>query len=342
MITIHNRSNGSFLTTLSCVADRSWVTNNKGKCTIVLSNSDPKATKKIMLTRNLISITHPKLPLWAGVIETDQEWDYQGKCTYTAWSGESLLIGRTPTIGKMTASTPGALYEQLIALANENEDTLIRPGEIEKSGGSAEVTLDGTNLFEVILDLATRHDMEFSITPRLSNNNTLIFDANWQPRFGTLIPRLIREGYNAKKPSRPLRVTRRVVNKLTAIGEGSTEETRPMVTVQDDNSIGLFGLMEGVEDFDGITDRNALRVAAMKRLRVLRYPKYTVGVSVLDVDDTFSYMKKGNSFVFESSSYGFQASTGIGFTAKLRIMSMRYLERVNELEIKNNTEDFEL
>lgn len=342
MITLHNRQNGTFITTIRTVADRSWVINNKGKATLIMSVDDAKTTFQYMLKRNLVSISHPKLPLWGGVIETDQDWTDAGAVVFTAWSGESLLISRTPTDGRITAGTPGALFERIIGLANRGEDLLIRPGTIDKSGGAAEVTLDGSNLLELIIDLAERHDMEFSITPKLDDRNTLTFEANWYARMGQTVGYYVSEGHNAKKPGRPMRVTRRVVNQLTGFGEGSTDITRPKFTARDENSIRLWGLMEGVEDYDGATDVATVRAHVQKRLRVLRYPKFTVNVVALDVEETFEHMRLGNVFPFKSTSYGFQRMTNIGLETALRVMAMRYLERANELEIKNQTEDLEL
>lgn len=342
MISLHERSNGAFITTIRALTDRSWVINDKGKCTIYMSLDDEKTIWRYMGQRNLICISHPKLPLWGGVIETDQDWDNRGGVVFTAWSGESLLISRTPTDGLVKASSPGALFERLIEIANRSEDLLIRPGAISKTGGAAEITLDGMNLLEAAREIAERREMEFSITPKLDDRKRLSFEAHWQTRLGETVSYPVSEGHNAKKPSRPLRISRRVVNQLTGFGEGSTTGTRPKYTGRDENSIRLYGLMEGVEDYDGVTNVETVREHVNKRLRTLRYPKFTVNVVALDVEETFEYMRLGNTFPFRSASYGFQRAGGIGLETKLRIMAMRYNERNNELEIKNQTEDLEL
>lgn len=338
MISLHKRSNGGFLTTIKAVADRSWVVNNKGKCTLLMSLEDEKTVREYMMTRNLVCISHPKLPLWGGVIETDQDWNDRGVVQFTAWSAESLLMSRTPLDGPVSAATPGSLFKTLISYANRGEDMLIRPGDIYQGGEKAEVTLDGTSLFDVVRDLAIQHDMEFDIRPVLDATNSLTFEANWYRRMGQKEETILSEGHNVKRPSRPLRVTRRVVNQLTGFGEGSTE-SRPKITLKDDASIERFGLMEGTEDFDGVTDATVLKASVLKRLRVLRNPKYIVGAVVLDVEDTFYSVRLGNTLPFRSASYGFQNMTGIGMQTNIRVMSMRYLERPNELETKNQTEE---
>lgn len=340
MITLYKRQNGTFLTTIHADTDRSWVLNNKGKCTIYLSAKDEKTIRTYMGKRNLVCISHPKLPLWGGVIETDQDWDDNGGVKFTAWSGESLLISRCPTDGLIQAASPGALFERLITIANRTEDLLIRPGSIYRGGGAAECTLDGTNLLEVVRDLAARWDMEFEIVPNVSARGSLTFTANWYQRMGEVKPYMLREGFNVKKNSRVLRITRQVVNKLTGFGEASTDETRPSFTAEDEKSIGLFGVMEGVEDYDGVTNESTVRDQVLKRLKVLRFPKVVINLTALDVEETLEKIRMGNIHFFRASSFGLKGADGVGILSSVRVIAMRYLEAQNELEFKNQTEDY--
>lgn len=343
MISLHRRSDGAFLTTLSATADRSWVMNDKGKCTLYLSTQDEKTIRAYMGERNLICITHEKLPMWAGVIETDQDWDDRGGVQFTAWSAASLWIGRCPTQGQVKAASPGALFEKLVAIGNEDEDLLIRVGEMYRGGGDAETILDGTNLLEVIKDLAARWDMEFEVAPKLSSRGALSFEANWHKRMGDVIDGFsFVEDLNMKKTSRPLRVTRQVVNRLIGFGEASTDGDRPKATKTDAGSVNLFGLMEGTEDFDGVTDQTTVEEQTAARLLVLRLPKKIVNVNVLDVENAFKATRLGNRVNLRATSFGFRSRSGVGLETVVRIMSMRYLERSNVVEIKNQTEDFEL
>lgn len=340
MITLYKRQNGAFLTTIRAETDRSWVMNNKGKCTIYLSTKDEKMIRTYMGKRNLVCIDHPKLPLWGGVIETDQEWDENGGVRVTAWSGESLLMSRCPTDGLVQATSPGALFEKLIGIANRTEDMLIRPGSIYRGGGAAECTLDGTNLLEVIRDLALRWDMEFEIVPNVNGKGNLSFVANWYQRMGEVSPYLLREGFNVKKNSRVLRITRRVINKLTGFGEGSTDDARPTFTAEDAESIALFGVMEGVEDYDGVVNESTVKEHVLERLKVLRYPKVVINLTALDVEETLEKIRMGNTHTFRATSFGLKGTDGVGIASSARVIAMRYLETVNELEFKNQTEDY--
>ena len=72
MVTLHSRKNGAFLTTLQVLTDRSWVVNNKGKCLIYMSAKDEKLIRIFIGERHYIRITHPTLPDWGGVIETER------------------------------------------------------------------------------------------------------------------------------------------------------------------------------------------------------------------------------------------------------------------------------
>lgn len=338
MISIHKRSNGAFLTTIRATADRSWVINNKGLCTLRMSVQDEKVIRAYMGQRNLVRIGHPTLPVWGGIIDTDQTWDGDGDIAFTAWSGEALLLDRTPTNGVLSAASPGKLFERLIAEANLPEDMRIRIGNIYQGGGTAEVTLDGANLLDVIRDLAERWDMEFSIDPVTDSKNAMYFLANWYQRQGKRYPHLLSEGFNIRKTSQPLRIQRRVVNDLIGFGDGSSDESRPKYEQIDPASRALYGLMQGVENFDGVITESTIKSSVQKRLRVLRYPKEVIKVTALDKDDTFKYIRLGNTLPFKASTFGFKGNNGIGIEKDVRIIGMRYLEKTNECEITNNTE----
>jgi hypothetical protein len=341
MIQLHNRPNGTFITTIQSMPECSWVINNKGKCTLPMSVRDEKAIRRYMGHRHLIYITHDKLIPWGGVIETDQDWDDAGNITFTAWSGESLLISRTPTIGLIKAASAGALFQKLMGLANQPEDLLIRMGSVVNTGGPAEVTLDGTDLLEVVRDLAQRHDMEFSIDPILNDRKILTFQANWYKRQGVRKVLRLREGEggNMRRASNPLRVTRRVINQLTGFGEGSGDDSRPKhAEPADAQSRADYGLMQGTEDYDGVTSNTTLQNHVQTRQRVLRNPRDVIKVVALDVGDTFANLGRGNVLPMQSPYFGLKEDSGIGMQADIRILGMRYSYQKNECELTNNTE----
>ncbi len=340
MITLHRRSNGTFITSIRCDADRSWVINNKGKCSLYMSVQDEKVIRKYMGERNLIHIGHSKLDNWGGVVETDQDWDDKGGINFTAWSAESFLIGRTPDIGLVNASSPGALFVKLIAEANRPEDLRIRMGNVYEGGGAAETTLDGTNLLDIIRDLAERWDMEFSIDPVLDTRNNLTFEANWYQRQGRRMSYQLSEGFNVRRHSQTLRVRRRVVNHLFGYGDGNTED-RPKYDEIDAGSRALYGLMQGTEDYDGVTTVTGVKENVQKRLKVLRYPKKIIRLIAEDKGDCFTHLRRGNVLPFKATSFGFQSGSGVGLDSPIRVMGIRYLDKTNECEITNNTEESE-
>lgn len=339
MITLHRRSNGTFLTSIRAKTDRSWVVNNKGKCTIYMSAADEKVIRKYMGQRNLIYIGHDELPGWGGIIETDQDWDEGGGVQFVAWSGESLLLSRSPSSGELlSATSPGALFAKLIAKANEPEYLNIRMGTVYLGGGPAETTLDGTNIFELISDLAERWDMEWSITPVLNAKQTLSFEANWYLRQGVRVEYQLSEGHNIRKTSKPYKTRKRVVNELTGFGEGHTDE-RPKYTEVNEQSRALYGLIQGVENYDGVVNESTVKMHVQKRLKVLRRPREIVSVVALNKPGCFARLRLGNTYPFKATSFGFQSSDGVGLEKDIRVVGMRYLETLDECEIINNTEE---
>jgi hypothetical protein len=332
MITLHRRSDGAFLTTIETATVRSWTINERGQCMFAFSLTEAKSIRKYMGSRNLIHINHTSLPAWAGVIETDEKWNDGEEVEYTAWSAESLLMSRCPDSGLISAGSPGALYTKLINLANEREDLLIRCADIYQGGGDADTTLDGSNLFEVIQDMAKRRKLEFSILPKLSVDNSLSFTANLYQRQGSAKGLILQEGYNIRRTGNVLRTQRRVINSLTGNGDNGTE-SRPTYTETDLGSVGLYGLMEGVQDYSGVTELATVQAHVSENLKTLRYPRRTFNLVALDVDNTFAALRLGNVLRLKAKSFGWDGDGNIGTDTTVRILGMRYFDLLNECEL---------
>jgi len=333
MISLHKRSDGGFVTTIKTETERSWVLNDKGKCTLPFAVTDAKAVRRYMGSRLLIYIDHPTLPAWGGVIETDENWREDGVIEFTAWSGESLLISRKPIVGLVTAGSPGGLFAKLINLANKDEDLRIRVGNINQAGGSAEATLDGTNLFDVIQSLAQRHKMEFSIDPILDADGKLYFSANWYVRQGVNSPLVLKEGLNIERRGNVYRRQRRVANKVTGLGSASTNATRPAYSVIDAESRDLYGLMEEVVDFNDVTLQATLIENTKEKLGALRFPRDTYQITALDVDDTFGSIRKGNVHPLKAQTFGWLSDSSVGTDEAVRLLGMRYFDNPNVCEL---------
>ena len=332
MISLHRRSDGAFITTIEAATVRSWAINDNGQCTFSFSLTEAKSIRKYMGSRNLIYISHTSLPAWAGVIETDEKWNDDGTVEYTAWSAESLLKSRCPDLGLISAGSPGALYIKLINLANQSEDLLIRTGNIYQGGGDADTTLDGSNLFEVIQEMVKRRKLEFSIEPTLTVDNSLSFKANLYQRQGSAQGLILQEGFNIRRSRNVLRTQRRVVNSLTGYGDNGTE-SRPTYSAKDLESIGLYGLMEGVQDYSGVTELATVQAHVTENLNTLKAPRRTFSVIALEVGNTFAALRLGNVLRLKGTTFGWDGNGNVGTDTMVRILGMRYADLINECEL---------
>lgn len=331
-ISIHRRSDGAFITTIHAMTERSWVLNDEGKCTIQLSLTDAKNVRKYMGVRNFVYITHDTLMPWGGVIETDEEWNSDNTITFTAFTGESLLKTRTPLVGLINAASAGVLFTKLLALANEPEDLLIRAGNISLTGSDAELTLDGTDLLEAVKDLAKRRNMEFSIDPVVDAAGRMSFAANWYEKAGSVKAYTLKEGYNIQRTSNPLRVQRSVVNQLTGMGDASTDQ-RPTWTYIDQDSRGTYGLIQGVENYDGVVNLETVKSHTLDGLNRKKQPRRTFRVEALNVDNTFGNLGKGNTLRLAAYSFGWLGDGAVGTDTSVRIFGMRYKDETDTCEL---------
>lgn len=331
-VTIYNRL-GDAIATIDTSTQRSWVLNSEGMAELKLSLMDAKATYKYLNYGNLVTIEHETLPLWAGVIDTDRTWE-KGAVTVSLWSAERLLKFRRSSIATLVSeNTAGSLFMTLVNMANDEEDTLIREGQVFYGGVPREETLDAKSIYEHIIQIAERTGYEWDIKSAKDNNNQLYFTANWYERAGYELQFMLDEGYNILAEDSPLKEQGEIINALLGIGDGSTDDSRVTYEETDAASRDAYGLRQGTEDFNGNKELGTLTANVQARLTVTRNPIRTFKVTALDVGNTFLNLRLGNVLRLKMFSVGFLSDGATGVDTRVRIMGMRYEDERDTCEL---------
>lgn len=334
---LYDWRDGAFLTTIQTSTERSWVVDDFGKCSFTLSQLDAKTAQKYLDIDRLIYIEgNDGLDVWAGVIDTDIDWNDDGTITYSAYSGEHLLKYRISPLNQVwKEASAGALFERMVNDANAKEDLLIRIGEVWKGGGPAEDTMDGKNYYEHIKALAKNRGNHWSIEPAIDPlTHKLYFKANYYETIGRVRPLVLKEGFNIEKRSKPLRLRGDIVNRLTGIGAGSDEE-RKTHTEEDMTMRGRYRLREGTEDFTSETQASVTE-DTVARLKQISKPQYTYSLTALNVGATFANIRKGDVLPLKMRTVGFG-----GVNTMVKVSKMRYFDKTDTMEITPD-EDFTL
>ncbi len=332
-VTIYNRQ-GAALATVQCSTERSWVLNGEGLCRMTLSINDGKAQESLLRYGNFVTIEHPKLPMWAGVLDTDRIWG-MSQLVLNVWSAERLLKYRVskPLNVTLTGNHAGLLYKKLIDICNTPEDLRVRYGQIFTGGTPRDEKLDGKAIYDHVRAISARTGFDWGLEGAFNPARRLYFTANLYERRGREVNLALREGANMVLGENAMVEQGRIVNELTGVGEGSTDETRITYTEIETTSRGLYGLRQDTQDFSGNREMSTLVDNVKSTLSEDAYPLKTVSATALDVGTTFNMLRLGNIFPFHATSIGFLADRRIGMNTKMRVIGMKYSDELNQTQL---------
>jgi len=215
------------------------------------------------------------------------------------YSCEYLLAIRDLETPLTLAGSAGSMARALLEAANAAEDLLIRPGEIEDGPISAKEAFSQTSIWTQLKDLATKNGMKIQLRPeRDASTNQLhvYFDMKYQ--LGVYTNYQLRGG----GPKRNFEVTNVTIdtdirNRVIGISDQSTKtgrlQTEPILV---QNSIDTYRLRSKVIQISGVKEIGLLSDATRILAAARANPTIQISGNVLDVDEVFGLMRRGNSF----------------------------------------------
>lgn len=328
-IVIYDKTGGA-IAEIEANVQRTWELNAYASATFMLANNDLKAQEEFVQFGNFLVVEHEKLGSWAGMIDTPRDWGYR-QFTVHAYSAEYILTKRRGPTSATLEGSPGAVFQQMVELANQAAPTLIQVGTVYSGGRTRKEPYNLENLYEAIKALAQGCGQDWDVLPVFSAGGKLGFEANWYEKKGILQPIRLEETLNLELLADPLVEQGDIVNDLVGFGGGGTWESRASVRLIDATSAGIYGTMQGSRSFDP-DEEGTIEENTRTALAKAAYPRRTFRIHALDVGDLFYSLRPGNRLPLKTLNIGFTGGN-FGMETVVRILGMTYDDISNKVEM---------
>jgi hypothetical protein len=333
IITLYDKTGKLLAEVPGSVAVRAWSLNENNQAQFVIPTSSALCREDYLRFGNYVMITHPKLPVWAGMIDPTRGWELD-HVEITAFTPEYILKGRRGAGEATYTGSPGSIFTTLIGSANSRYPTLINLGEIFKAGASASRKLNFSTIYDGVIQLSQNTGEDFDVTP-VESNGILSFVANWYKRKGDTKNLMLEEGVNVERASKVVIEQGDIINVLQGMSDGGSSGSKMTVELQDAASIALYGVRQSSYSFQGIKDRAALTTNTQAMLLQKRNPRKTFVLAALDVGTTFNDIRLGDIFPVSMKYIGFKTG-GLGMETLIRVEGMAYDDNEGKLKLVCN------
>lgn len=311
-----------------------WVLNGIGEMDFTMAFSDAKTQEKLLRPGNAIRWDHNQLPSWSGVIADDgRSWDAeQGTVKLKAYSAEAMLDMRGTVEGFELSGGGGSLFEQLIQIANEDDDSFLRYGNIFMNGITRQETLGESCLTHAKRIAALdRANADFWFEPQEDANGLLTWVGNWLPSGSVKTGKILKEGTHFMIPT--LSEQGPIFNRIRGLGDASTQGTRPVSIQEDMNSRKLYRLRSASKVYDGNTQQTTVDENTENDLAQMKEMRKYLTLNILNVNGIWQWLRLRNEFEAVCTSVGFNTLRGgFGSEGDLPIKGMKYEEATSKGE----------
>jgi len=328
-IVIYDKSRTA-IAEIEAAVRRTWELNKYQTAVFTLANEDAKAREAFVQFGNFIVVEHDKLGSWAGMIYTPREWGFR-EFEVTAYSAEFILSRRRGPTSETLQGSPGAVFRQIVDLANQSAPTLIRSGTIHEGGRTRKEPYNLENPYEAIKKLSEGCGQDWDVTPAFDAGGRLFFEANWYEKKGRTEQIRLEETLNMELGQRPLSEQGDIVNDLVGFGSGGTWESKSAVRLIDDTSAGEYGVMQDSKSFDP-DEEGTIEENTRTELNQVKDPRRTFELSALDVGNLFYALRIGNRLPAKFVNVGFNPE-GFGMETTVRILGMTYDDISNRVKL---------
>jgi len=312
---------GEMLDEFGGIFKRSSGVNSIGELRFTLAVNDEKNIESNLRFKNWIVILNDDgREFWAGRLDKDRGWG-NGTSKHFAYSAEDMFNDRIGPYSLPYAllNTAGVIAKNVLAIANEKEDTLIRPGDIYTGGKRCGTFISpATYLSENLAQVVKQSGHEWEVVPQIVNNHLTLY-LNWYERIGTEVDGGLNDR-NCKVDEDSLtEITRPLKNRM--LGVGSDKEVKTNYLASNRASIDKFGLQEGRIDVNAGT-KEGVEYLTRQELAWRAFPADMFKATATNIDGTYTLLRKGNVLSFENAKAGYGPKGTIGTQSAVRIMGM--------------------
>jgi len=342
-IQIFNRA-GVPLAEVDTAVKRGWLLNKDGECDFLVPFGSPAMRRSYLDFGNLVLVTNDAIAPWVGVIEVPRQWKENGVLVH-AVSAERLFDYRSPD--KVGANNiiaepvqlegkVGNILQILINLVNEDEDTLLRPGQIWLGGKDRKQTLKSGSHLKHLNEVIERADYDWCVTPDLANNILGLKVNLYQKRGADKSAMIVlEESFNITLQSLPYEEQGRISNQIVGVSDSSVAANRKGAVHQNAASRARFGLRQDSVVFNNVADYETLDQNTLTEVNAKAYPRGTARVTITDTA-LFSQIEPGDTVHLILHSAGFLDDATIGLDAPVRILGMELDDAKGTLDIVVN------
>jgi hypothetical protein len=218
----------------------------------------------------------------------------------------------------------GNTYREVINLLNRAEPTIISAGNLWTGGENREKEkLTGDYLADYLQKLVDNTNGDYAFRPVVIGGR-LTISADWLQRDGYATSQPLVESSNIEDADGMYKIDGQFANKLT----GATNGMLRTAYVIDSDSISMYGLRDGTENFPEKDTRASVLATLRDSIKKRAWPSATFAFGVLDVGTTWSRLQLGYNYPLLMWSVGF------GIRKTVRIESMYYDPRRGKVDCK--------
>lgn len=325
--TIYSRD-GTPLTDIRASVVRSSLLNGIGEAIFYIDTSNVKCTDEYLKWGNYLYIQHNSLADWVGILDTPRPW-HHGAVEIHAFEVPFILQYRPSPLNITIEGTPGQKFQQLLYIANNQEDTLIRVGNVSLGGVSSNETISDT-VYSHIKKVQESAKHDWICTPNIDAYGRLTINMDWMERAGVMTDLELAQGYNIMHGDTPLEEGGELVNSIEAVS--GLDAGSISITYTDEVSRHNNGLRAIRQVFSGITDQSALLTAGREFIEKKKTAEIATPLTVVDVGETFANIRLGNVVRYKYTSVGFAAG-GLGNSMFVRVEGYRFDESAGSCEL---------
>ena len=324
--TIFSR-NGTPLTDFRASASRSSLLNNIGEAVFSIATNSVKCKREYLEYGNYVLFRHGALGDWVGVIDTPRIWR-NGYVEVHAYEVPFLLQYRIPPLNDVVDGSPGDRFEQLLRIANEQADTLLRPRSVAKTGAVTSEKVS-ESIYTHMRKISEANNYDWVCSPIIDGNGLLTVAIDWLERAGLVTDLELTQGKNILYGDTPLEESGELVSYAEAVSDPQNEDGSLSSSYSVDTGYG-FRAVRTV--YSGAQELAALDSYAKEVVQKNSSPSLSTPLTVVDFGSTFENIRLGNVVKYRYSNVGF-TEAGLGTTNYLRVMGFRFDERLGTLEL---------
>ena len=320
---------GTPITDLKVSVVSSSLLNAIGEAVFYVAKSSPKCRNEVLKWGNYIVVQRSgDLDDWVGVLDTPRPW-HNGYVEVHAFDPVYLLDYRPAPLNATISGTAGEKFEKLLAIANGQEDTLIRAGEIFYGGGTSDEIVNDS-VYAHLKKIRENAGHDWICTPEVGDQGRLTITMDWLEKAGVETDLELSQGHNIVSGDSPLEESGQIINAVEAVS--SLDAGGLVTTYVDEIARAENGLRKVRKVFNGIASLDALLAAAKTFVDAQKAASVSTPLTAVNVGRTFANIRRGNMASYRYSKDGFNGD-GLGQSAPLRISGYRFNESDGTCEI---------